>query len=115
MVARHRFFGRLAIITVLLLSGWSSFACTCFKADATEMIFEGMVEKQEVVAGSIAPAPSGALSTTLGYEHRLVTIRIGRVYRGDAEGRVTVLTGVGTGDCGFDFENGRTYLVYARG
>ena len=106
------FFGRLAIIMCLLLSGWSSLACTCFKTGATEMIFEGTVEKQEAESGSMG-APSGALSMTPRYEHRVVTMRIGRVYRGDAEGRVTVLTGMGTGDCGFDFENERTYLVYA--
>jgi hypothetical protein len=30
-----------------------------------------------------------------------------------AEGVITELTGMGTGDCGFDFETGQAYLTYA--
>lgn len=36
-----------------------------------------------------------------------------RAYRGNASGKVIVLTGLGGGDCGFDFETGKQYLVYA--
>lgn len=112
MVIRYRFCACFAVGTCLLLSGWSSFACDCEQTSATEMIFEGTVERQEVSSGSIG-ASSGVLSMTERSEHRVVTMRLVRVYRGDAQVRVTVITGLGTGDCGFDFENGRTYLVYA--
>jgi hypothetical protein len=46
-------------------------------------------------------------------EHRVVSIHVLRVYRGQVKDSVTVLTGVSEGDCGFDFETGKQYLVYA--
>lgn len=75
-------------------------------------IFEGVVEKQEVVTGSIG-APSNAMSMTPNAMHRVVTILVKRVYKGTAQGEVMVLTGTGTGDCGYDFRTGKEYLVFA--
>ncbi len=75
-------------------------------------IFEGVVEKQEVVTGSIG-APSSAMSMTPNAMHHVVTILVKRVYKGTAQGEVTVLTGMGTGDCGYDFRTGKEYLVFA--
>jgi hypothetical protein len=82
--------------------------------NGTRVIFEGAVEKQEVVVGTIH-APSNAMSMTPLGAHRIVTIRVFRSYSGGGEGHVTVLTGFGVGDCGFDFETGKEYLVYAAG
>src|SRR6266699_150992 len=41
--------------------------------------------------------------------HRIVTIRASRVDRGENEQSFTVITGMGYGDCGFDFRS-LTYL-----
>jgi hypothetical protein len=43
----------------------------------------------------------------------LVTLQAHRVWKGRAEGRVTLTTGFGQGDCGVSFQEGMTYLVYA--
>jgi hypothetical protein len=40
-------------------------------------------------------------------------VRVVRTYRGEVAGTVSVSTGGGEGDCGFDFETGSQYLVYA--
>jgi hypothetical protein len=77
------------------------------------MIFEGRVEKQEVVTGPMGP-PSNALSMTPAGVHRIVTLLVSRAYRGGTSRRVTVFSGMGAGDCGFDFETGEEYLVDAR-
>jgi hypothetical protein len=79
--------------------------------NATKSVFEGTVEKQEVKTGPIGP-PSNAMSMTGYGAHRVVTIRVSRSYRGHIEGPVTVVTGMGGGDCGFDFETGEEYLMY---
>ena len=79
-------------------------------------IFEGTVEVQEVVT------TSDALSRYVDHsgrpfesQYRLVTIRAARVYRGPREEKFVVRTGMGGGDCGFDFETGGQYLVFAYG
>ena len=44
---------------------------------------------------------------------RLVTFRVHEAWRGGVSGVIEVHTGGGLGDCGFDFQAGRRYLVFA--
>jgi hypothetical protein len=69
------------------------------------------VERQEAVAGPIGEPRDATSSSTID-QHRVVSIRVLRTYRGEAPGTVSVSTG-GEGDCGFDVETGSQYLVYA--
>jgi hypothetical protein len=46
-------------------------------------------------------------------QHRIVSVRVVHTYRGEVAGTVSVSTGGGESDCGFDFETGSQYLVYA--
>lgn len=48
------------------------------------------------------------------WPRRVVTLRVDRAWKGVEAETVTVLTGMGGGDCGFPFRVGETYLVYAR-
>ncbi len=48
-------------------------------------------------------------ATSSGAQHGIVTIRASRVDRGANEQSFTVITGMGYGDCGFDFRS-LTYL-----
>jgi len=81
-------------------------------AKGTNAIFEGYVEKQDIMEGSIG-APGNAMSITPSGAHRKVTIRVSRLYRGAKKDRVVVFTGMGDADCGFDFETNNGYLVFA--
>jgi len=45
--------------------------------------------------------------------YRSVTFRIAKVYRGSVGSEATIVTGLGTSDCGYPFEEGNRYLVYA--
>jgi hypothetical protein len=76
------------------------------------LIFEGKVVKQELHGGS-AGAPSTAMSMTGNGQFRTVSFAVGRVFRGKAQDHVAILTGLGGGDCGYYFQTGQTYLVYA--
>jgi len=76
------------------------------------IIFEGSVEKQELQNGTLG-APV-ALSMTISGQHRLVTMHVLRVYRGQLSAQASVKTGFSGADCGFDFETGKQYLVYAK-
>lgn len=116
---------------VVILAAIPALACTCGinrrptavdalrwapwpDATGTQIaaIFEGRVEAQKVETGS-AGAPAGTMSMTPQARHRLVTFLISRTYRGAEQPRATVMTGLGGGDCGFDFETGEDYLVFA--
>lgn len=76
------------------------------------VIFEGKVGHQEIIPGS-SSLPTGALSMTSEGAHRIVTIRASRVYRGSNQKVFVITTGMGGSDCGFNFDTGQKYLVYA--
>jgi hypothetical protein len=126
MAKRHRPSFLLGISAFLIIATVNGFGCFCgrdykstmretvaaYGAGATQVIFEGSVEKQELKSGSPGPPPAALSMSTFG-SHRDVTFNVLRAYRGNASGSITVLTGLGGGDCGFDFETGKQYLVYA--
>jgi hypothetical protein len=122
-----KLFLKFVAALLLLLATVDSQACTCgmsrgsFKTmrdvalarkGNAEVIFSGMVESQEVVAEGIGP-PAGIYSMTPSGRHRVVHFRIAYVYLGQNRVTPVVKTGFGTGDCGFDFETGVDYLVFA--
>jgi protocatechuate 3,4-dioxygenase beta subunit len=76
------------------------------------LVFEGKVVKQEVRTGPVGP-PSSAISITFVDKHRIVEFDVTRVFRGTQQTHLTIVTGMGTGDCGYDFSAGESYLVYA--
>jgi hypothetical protein len=119
----------LEVVIVLPFTPGTALACICGFGNAgntmrevaasysegsnsSKIVFEGLVEKQDVKTGPIG-VPASTLSITLASTHRAVSIHVLRAYRGQVSGNVTVLTGMGLGDCGFDFESGKKYLVYA--
>jgi hypothetical protein len=120
-----------AVILGLTLSPAPVFACTCAappkevktaselavwtRADA---IFEGKVESvelrwklKEAQIGDVIPT----VATDLDQNGPviLVSLEILHSYRGDQRKPMRLSTGLGGGDCGFDFEVGKQYLVYA--
>src|SRR6202051_2352846 len=121
----------VAVILGLTFSPAPVFGCTCAappreskpaselggrtKADA---IFEGKVESvelrwklKEAQIGDVIPT----VATDLDQDGPviLVSLEILHSYRGDHQKPMRLSTGLGGGDCGFDFEVGKQYLVYA--
>jgi len=85
------------------------------RADA---IFEGKVESvelrwklKEAQIGDVIPTVAADLDQNS--PAILVSLEVVHSYRGDQQKPVRVSTGLGGGDCGFDFEVGKRYLVYA--
>jgi hypothetical protein len=130
---RIRFHAATFVIFGLLLISDHVFACSCvppppdvktarelaaWNARNADAIFEARTQTielkwtfMEAHAGDLIPALSGD------FDHddpaMLVTMDVLRSYRGDQSRRVQVTTGLGGGDCGFSFEAGKDYLVYA--
>lgn len=82
------------------------------RTDAAPIVFEGTVAKQKALVGSVT-APAGAESYTPAGTYRIVTFSDVRLYRGPERAQYVLVTGMGTGDCGYDFETGVRYLVFA--
>ncbi|HUI41004.1 MAG TPA: hypothetical protein VL523_03440 [Terriglobia bacterium] len=82
-----------------------------YNAGKADVVFEGEVEHQDVVQGNLIPP--GVASITFQGVHRVVSVRILQMYRGPEGAALTVLTGIGGGDCGVDLELGASYLVFA--
>jgi len=121
-------------VPVSLFAAMPAFACTCGRPASggpelklntvrelvafenskltNTTIFEGIVEKQQVVTGPIGPPPNAMSMTSFGV-HRIVSILVTRVYHGKLQQEVTLVTGIGTGDCGVDFRTDMKYLIYA--
>lgn len=117
---------RLTIALALLFSpSIAMLACKCvtpppdvatFRALAeweskhAQVIFEGKVERIKVEGWPIKPV---AGQTLVVEPHLMVTFSDTRTYRGEPSNQFTVETGLGMGDCGFAFQTGNKYLVYA--
>jgi hypothetical protein len=43
-----------------------------------------------------------------------VTFAVDRAWKGEVRHSLVLVTGAGSGDCGFPFEEGKVYLVFAR-
>jgi hypothetical protein len=100
-------------LAVLVLAAPRAFACKCTPPPppaeivaAHALVFVGRAISGTFLGDDItAQKPYG----------REFVFRVGEVLKGDDEvRRVTIYTGAGGGDCGFDFVVGNEYLVYAR-
>jgi hypothetical protein len=76
----------------------------------TPVIFAGKVEGIQVIGWPLKPVAGETVSVT---PHLIVTFSAVHMYRGQIAGDVTIKTGLGGGDCGYDFERGESYLVFA--
>jgi hypothetical protein len=78
--------------------------------DRMPVIFEGQVDGIKVRGWPIKPVAGETISVV---PRLTVTFSAVHLYRGEIAADVVVETGLGGGDCGFHFETGESYLVFA--
>jgi hypothetical protein len=115
---------RLALVIVLIFSTLAT-ACHCaspppnlktplalaeWRLSRSDVVFEGSVDHIDVKGWPLKVVPGTTLSTAI---RIAVTFSDVRIYRGTTRPPFVVETGIGTGDCGYPFEKGRSYLVAA--
>jgi hypothetical protein len=87
-----------------------------WRANRSDAIFEGRVESVDL-KWSVIEAKVGALIPADieddNSPEMQVSFDVSRSYRGEQQKNIRIRTGVGGGDCGFDFQVGEQYLVYA--
>lgn len=81
--------------------------------ERAEMIFEGTVETLEAKEGPLYEMYMSADLESQWGIYTVATIRVSAQYRGPKQQTVTVITGVGGGDCGVEFKPGEEYLIFA--
>jgi hypothetical protein len=103
-------FGALAVVVILPVVAE---ACSCFSGFPlcqtywdTPAVFKGTVIEVEEIR-----VPAGRPDAY--YSKRRVHISVDETFRGNVSGVVPIATGAGGGDCGYNFEEGKSYLVYA--
>ena len=117
-------------ILALAFSSAPAFGCKCFPpppdirnarelaelaADGSDAIFEGRVERIELKWAFLEAKAGDLISVDVEHSPPVmqVSFDVARSYRGAQQKNVRIRTGVGGGDCGFKFEVGKQYLVYA--
>jgi hypothetical protein len=106
----------------LALLGWTWIAppcetgfCSCV---GPRDVPSAVASAEAVFTGTVVAVRDTMIGTRAEYgpfSRRKVTLRVDRAWKGVASQTVVVLTGQGGGDCGFPFERGESYLVYADG
>jgi hypothetical protein len=103
--------GSLAL-TLLSFSD-TAFACECAKANTVCRAYE---RAEVVFIGTPKEVPRNESKDRIGNSeraYRIFRFSVDQAFRGVNDSQVSVLTGQGDGDCGYDFKSGEQYLVYA--
>src|SRR5579864_5473541 len=113
------------VMGLLLACALHAFACECvppppdlntrraiaeWKIKNSTVIFEGKVEEVALKNWPVKLEPGKTFSFRPAL---LVSFSDVRVYRGDLPKQFVIETGLGGGDCGYPFVNGKSYLVDA--
>lgn len=112
----------IALLLGLTLGATDAVACSCIRmgdgleaVKETDAVFRARAVTSVVVLvnedGTIA-YKDGRQDQT-GYVQRLVALRIEEVFKGTVAPLIVLVTGSGDGDCGYIFEDGKEYLVFA--
>lgn len=104
----------VAVLLALLALPSRTEACSCVSGAPicetfwkTPLVFSGTVLE-------IATDTKSDPRITLG-RSRVVRFHVTQAWRGEATGTIEIHTGMGGGDCGYKFVEGRQYLVFASG
>lgn len=106
---------RITFISLALLflmsAAENSFACSCAPSigPVKAQVKEAFKKSTAIFSGEvISIAPTS--------EHQVtVTMRVGKSWKGKLAKEITITTAANSAMCGYGFEAGKTYLVYAFG
>ncbi len=111
---------KLLILTFIIWSFLSSSAdsCTCVLPDPEktedQLIAEAFKRSTAVFEGKVKSIYDYYTNDRRNSERR-VTFTVITAWKGLSSKEVVIVTGFGRGDCGYEFEVGKNYLVYAGG
>ena len=97
------------IVSMLTIAAPSNvYACSCIEPLTVE---EQLSQSKAVFTGRVLKVKE---NTNLnGYRTTSALFEIDQIWKGGSESQIIIHTGSGGGDCGYHFEEGKEYLVYA--
>lgn len=114
----------LGVLFLLFLSATDALACSCLQIEnadpvaavaGTDAVFRARVLETVAVLTNDDGAilHSGQRETPTGYVQQLIALRVEELFKGEVAPLTILITGSGAGDCGYTFEEGKEYLVFA--
>lgn len=116
----------IIIAAVLILSSLCANACDCDKKPPMDssvknaaVIFKGKlidVVYVRIIKDSldiINPDSASYSQSPLRYATHMYKFLVRRTYKGKADLRISVFSAISEGECGYPFEKGKDYIVYA--
>lgn len=117
---RRSIFLLAAVLTITFLSSFPlsdfAYACSCAATSGTPQVraqeaFEGA---GVVFAGEVVDVSEGAPPTVMYAGPPVaVTLRVSDVWKGPRQETLEIYTGMSSASCGYEFQTGEKYLVYA--
>ena len=105
----------LGVAVFVLLASQVGLACTCSLPPINQSLARQVVgsknDAKAVFSGEVVEVIEGPEDSF----NVVVRLRVERTWKGVRAGEVSIATGRGGGDCGYGFEAGERYLVYAYG
>lgn len=96
----------LSIMTIFIPS--NVYACSCARPQSVEAQFS---RSEAVFAGRVLEVKEQRYLN--GSMTKAALFEVSHIWKGGPESQIIIHTGSGGGDCGFNFEEGKEYLVYA--
>jgi hypothetical protein len=93
--------------------------CSCFQSEPLESVAQtdAVFRARAVTAVMVLTGDDGKVvydsQTGTGSVQQIVALRVEEVFKGDVAPITLLVTGSGGGDCGYGFEEGKEYVVFA--
>ncbi|MBS1251365.1 MAG: putative cell wall hydrolase LytN [Anaerolineales bacterium] len=100
------------VMALLLVNPGRAYACFCVPRGSPA---EELAKSTAVFTGRVVSIESSSAPLWRDVDSVNVTFRVSEVWKGPRRGKLTVLTARHGIDCGYEFESGKEYLVYAAG
>ena len=111
---KRALFSLVGVVVLVMLARVEGFACTCgvpnLNQSLKRQVRAALSESRAVFSGRVLEVKDDPEAFGV-----LVKLRVERYWKGSPPSEVRLSTGRGGGDCGYRFEVGGSYLVYAYG
>lgn len=106
-------FAAVAFAAFMFVAPSSAMACSCMVTDdpPAKQVQNAYGEATAVLAGEVISVTDSADDSY----SRKVTIKVAKSWKGGSAKEITITTGKDSAMCGFNFEVGTSYLIYAHG
>ncbi|HEX3525695.1 MAG TPA: carboxypeptidase regulatory-like domain-containing protein [Thermoanaerobaculia bacterium] len=99
----------VSALALFLFLPWTASACSCSFGPGADQPCAAYQEADAVFAGKV----TGSSIVRGKPPHRVVHFAVLEGFAGATGTTIEINTGLGNGDCGYEFETGRSYFVYA--